>query len=234
MKYLIGNWKSNKTTEEAESWIEQVKKAALLANPKLTVVLCPAYTQLMLFKNNYPELTLGVQTLSPYPDGTYTGAVSARMLDGIANFAILGHSERRGHFGETDQVVARQVEQAMSEQMTPIVAVDKSNWGQQLSQFRKDQLEKMIVMYEPPEAISEAVGPIGEGEAAEIDEVVEAIEIIREETSPMAVIYGGSVKANNIQEFLGHDKIDGVLPGSASLDAQEWVRMVRLANQIVS
>ena len=88
-------------------------------------------------------------------------------------------------------------------------------------------------MYEPPEAISQQVGPIGEGNAAPLAEVKQMIAQIKSETKAPIVIYGGSIKANNIKDFLEEEMIDGVLPGSASLNPDEWLKMVALANQIV-
>lgn len=234
MKYLIGNWKSNFTIEEALHWIEAVKPKLPPASDDVKVVLCPSYIHLMLFKLNFPNQILGMQTSSPFPNGTYTGAVSAPMVKGLVDFAIVGHSERRTYFKESHQDIVNQVTELVEEQIIPIIAVDKTNWFNQLSLIDKDMLAQSLVMYEPPEAISKAVGPIGVGSAAPIAEVVGAITEIKAEFTCKAVIYGGSVKSSNIVDFLEHPQIDGVLPGSASLDPNEWLNMINLAVACVS
>ena len=175
MKYLIGNWKSNFTVEETHHWIEAVKPNLPVISPNLKVILCPAFPQLMLFRLNFPGVTVGVQTISPFPSGTYTGAVSARMVKGLAEYVIVGHSERRTYFKESHQDIANQTREAIAEDITPIIAVDKSNWFTQLSLIDKALLADSLIMYEPPEAISRPVGPIGQGIAAPITDVVDAI-----------------------------------------------------------
>jgi triosephosphate isomerase len=234
MKYIIGNWKSNFTIEEAHRWIDVVKPKLPPASDDVTIVLCPSYIHLLLFKLNFPSQILGMQTSSPFPNGTYTGAVSAPMVKGLADFCIVGHSERRTYFKESHQDIVNQITELVSEQITPIIAVDKANWFSQLSLIDRDMLAQSLVMYEPPEAISKAVGPIGVGSAAPIAEVVSSITEIKAEFKCKAVIYGGSVKSSNIVEFLEHPIIDGVLPGSASLDPDEWLNMINLAIATVS
>jgi triosephosphate isomerase (TIM) len=234
MKYLIGNWKANKTINEAQSWIEAVKKESPATSDQLTVVLCPSFIHLVLFKNEYPGLILGSQDLSPYADGAYTGQITARMLSGLVEYAILGHSERRRYFEETTTRTAQKAREALDNNITPIVAVDQDNWRRQKNELGEKMTAKSILMYEPPEAISRQIGPIGKGDAASIDEVKEMLTKIKEESAAVSVIYGGSVKSQNIANFLEEPVIDGVLPGSASLNAQEWVKMIKIANQSLS
>jgi triosephosphate isomerase len=234
MKYVIGNWKSNLSIEEAQKWIEVVKKESPQISEELKIVLCPSYMHLLLFKLNFPNQTLGSQGLSAYPNGTYTGAVSANMLHDVVDYAIVGHSERRTYFNESNNDVANQITQALDFDITPIIAVDDQNWFAQLSIIKLDELEKCTIMYEPPEAISRPDGKVGAGEAAPIEKVVDMIGKIKEEFPALAYIYGGSVKSSNIVEFLSQDCIDGVLPGSASLNPEEWLKMITLTNQLLS
>lgn len=234
MKYLIGNWKSNFTVSEAHQWIDVVKPKLSPSLDNLSVVLCPSYIHLLLFKLNFPNQVLGMQTCSPFPNGTYTGAVSAPMVKGLVDYAIVGHSERRTYFKESHQDVVNQVAELVGEQITPIIAVDKTNWFGQLSLIDNEVLSQSIVMYEPPEAISKVVGSTGVGSAAPITEVINAITEIKTEFKCKACIYGGSVKSSNIVDFLEHPQIDGVLPGSASLDPNEWLKMIELATAVVA
>jgi triosephosphate isomerase len=234
MKYLIGNWKANKTIEEAQSWIAEVKKEKIAIHKNLEVILCPSYIHLALFKKKLPDLTLGCQDLSPYGDGAYTGQVTARMLKNLVNYVILGHSERRRYFQESTTRVTQKAVQALDNNITPIIAVDSNNWRRQIRELDKPLVQKSILMYEPPEAISEQIGPIGKGEAAPLNEVKEMIGKIKKEGEAKTIIYGGSVKSHNISSFLKESVIDGVLPGSASLNAEEWIRMMKIANQTLT
>jgi triosephosphate isomerase len=235
MKYIIGNWKSHKTLSEAKAWAEEVAASPLyqqLQNGRLgqlQVVLCPAFLHFQQLQWFIPNLTLGAQTLSPFSDGSYTGAVSARMIAPQVKFAILGHVERRKYFSETDQVVALQAIQALDNEITPIVAVDKKNWSSQLSQFDKEQLQRMLVMYEPSEAISDNSG----GHSADLKEVKEMIQLIKADYPVLGVLYGGSVSSKNITEYIGEAEIDGVVPGAASLEAKEFLATVKAAQTVL-
>ncbi len=232
MKYIIGNWKSHKLSSEIEQWAASWKSATakLKIEPtKLQVVICPTLLGMPVLHQLLPNLALGSQGLSPYGDGSYTGAVSGRLVHEYAQFALLGHVERRKNFGETNQIVAQQAIQALDNLMTPIVAVDDANWSQQLSQFDQNQLSKMLVMYEPPEAISTA----GTGHAADVGQVVQAIKLIQNEYRVMGVLYGGSVSPENVTEFLVEEVISGVVPGAASLDAKTLAALVTAATTVI-
>ncbi len=231
MKYLIGNWKANKTLKEAQIWIDDVKGKTPATGNDLEIVLCPSFIHIDLFSTQYPELTLGVQDLSPYGDGAYTGEITARMVSNTVKYAILGHSERYTYFSESVQAVAAKAMQALDNRITPIIAVHKDNWKKQFLALDTAVITDAIIMYEPPEAISKQDGPIGEGKAAPISEVVETIQMIKSDSGVKTVIYGGSIKARNIQTFMKEESIDGVLPGSASLNAKEWIAMLELAHQ---
>lgn len=233
LKYLIGNWKANKTVEEARSWILEVRKQNPRVHPRLALVLVPSFIHLTLFKEEFPELTLGCQDLSPYGDGAYTGEVTARMLADLVEFAILGHSERRHWFHETSIAVAQKMVQAIDHGITPIVAVHADIWKEQLRAMDQNLIRHTILMYEPPEAISRQIGPIGRGDAAPLDEVKEMIASLKRESGAKAVIYGGSVKGHNIAAFMSEPSIDGVLPGSASLNPNEWVKMIHASSEAI-
>lgn len=232
-KYLIGNWKANKTLKQAKIWIDTVKAKNLKIRSDLEIVLCPSFIHLFLFKNEYPRQKLGCQDISPFSDGAYTGEVTARMVADLVSYVILGHSERHRYFSEKETYVALKAEQALDNLITPIIAVHKDNYKKQLRALDSSSIEKSIIMYEPPEAISEPVGPIGKGEPAPLEEIYEMITEIKKEANPRAVIYGGSVKSVNLHTFLKEDIIDGVLPGSASLNAEEWISMLKIAYQMV-
>lgn len=232
-KYVIGNWKANKTINEAKTWIKEVKSREIKVSKSLEVALCPSFIHLHLFSEIYPQLALGCQDLSPFGDGAYTGKVTARMLTGLVKYVILGHSEQRRWFKETPNSVAQKALQAVDYDITPIIAVDQDNWTRQLNSLEEKVIKSTILMYEPPESISKQEGPIGKGKAAPLDQVKEMISAIKSKARFKAVIYGGSIKSHNISSFLKEDDIDGVLPGSASLNPEEWVEMLRLASASV-
>lgn len=231
MKLIIGNWKANKTWEEIENWWKTFSHAHFSRKDR-EVALCPPVVYLfplrdLLLKSEFPfPVKLGVQDLSGYPGGTYTGEVTGRMVDGVASYAILGHSERRRWFGETSQSVARKVMQALDNNITPIVSVDRENYMQQLHQFDKDVLSKLIFMYEPPEAISVEAGPIGEGEAADISNVSNMAATLKKLSPKSNILYGGSVKSDNVSIYISLPHIDGVVPGTASMNADEFIKLI--------
>lgn len=231
MKYLIGNWKSNFSLSEAKDWIEATKPHYLTPD-NIKVILCPGFIHLPLFKSEFPEHALGSQYISSFPSGAYTGQINSSMISDLVSYCIVGHSERRTYFKESNQDISNQIDQALDSQITPIIAVDKENWHSQLSIIGQENIEKSIVMYEPPEAISKQENLIGKGQAAPIDEVVEKIKEIKKDFSPKATIYGGSITSQNIEDFISNPQIDGVLPGSASLSPEEWLKMIDLASNI--
>lgn len=230
--YLVANWKANKTAVEARHWLDEVAKAWPQVEERINVILCVPLIHLSVVAESGLKVKLGAQNVSPYPDGTYTGEVSARMLEGLVEYVLVGHSERRHYFGETSTVVALKVREALEHTLTPIIGVSRETWREQLNQFSPTELSKSVLMYEPPEAISRQVGPIGEGDAAPVGEVVAAIKEIKSVASHTPVLYGGSVKAHNVADFLKEPTISGVVPGSASLNAQEWLKLVTNVQEI--
>lgn len=230
-KYIIANWKCHKTEEETDEWVHHLfySKAVQKAEG-LTVVLCPSFLYLRQLFGRVEGLELGAQTISKYSNGAYTGAVSALQAAQFAKYAIVGHVERRRYFGETDQIVAEQARQALDADLTPIVAVDEHNWFRQLTLLNPEEVKKCIVMYEPPSAIS----TMSEGKAADIEQVVKAIEELKSKIEVKAVLYGGSVSAKNVAEFIAQPAIDGVVPGAASLDPLEFIDLVRQAHAAVT
>jgi len=221
MKYLIANWKCHKKSSDVQNWVTETKQAGITGkNKALELVICPPFIHLSLLRNLLPEIQLGVQTLSPFSDGAYTGAVSALMVSEFAQYAILGHTERRQYFGETDQIVANQALQALDNSMTPIVALEKKNWSSQLSQFDPGQLKKILVMYEPSEAISTSGG-----EAADLHDVQQTAQLIRGGYPIKGFLYGGSVTAENVGTYMHAAGVDGVVVGAASLDAHSFIHL---------
>lgn len=224
-KLLVANWKSHKTISEATQWLEDFNSAVVTWPKEVVAVLCPPmpflaslHHDLQQFPKLLDQLQLGVQDISPFPLGSYTGAVSAQqVLDFGAKYAVVGHSERRKYFRETNHDVALKVDQALEAGLTPIICLDEPYFLSQLTALNPDSLSKCVIAYEPLEAI-------GTGDSQPVNEVVSAVTQIRHHFGQAPVIYGGSVDLGNIQDYL--EVTDGVLVGGASLEAGEFAQLI--------
>jgi triosephosphate isomerase len=219
-KIIIANWKSNKDFEAVSAWMEDFSRANF--DPEqVEVIIAPAMPFLTMARSLLPQgVALSAQDLSPFPAGSYTGAVSAHNLSGLVDYVILGHSERRQYFNETHQLVAQKVEQALALEITPIVCVDRSYISQQADAIDSNLLSECIVAYETPSAI-------GSGKNVAVSEVVEAKEEIRAVFGDVKVIYGGSVNDQDVAEYFL--VCDGVLVGTASLEAESFIKIIARA-----
>ena len=199
----------------------------------LQVVICPPAIHFPLVKDLIQKYNLsgrvlpGLQDLSSFPGGAYTGEVTARMTADSASHVILGHSERRKYFKETVQQTAQKAVQALDNNIVPIVSVDRENLRKLLRQFDDDMLSKIIIMYEPPEAISIQEGPVGVGKPAEISDIEDMIKILKQLAPDAKILYGGSVKSVNITSFSTVAGLSGAVIGSASLDPDEFIKIIR-------
>jgi triosephosphate isomerase len=247
---IAANWKMHKTHLEA---IRDVQKLSYLLDAddteRVEVVVCPAFTALRavqtLIESDRLRFGLGAQNVYPEDQGPYTGEVSPPMLEALkVSFVIVGHSERRQLFGETDDVVNKKVRAVLARGMTPILCVGESLEERDLGrteekvsgQVRTDlrgvgeaQARDLVVAYEP-------IWAIGTGRNAEPADAGETIALIRstlaelyskELADGIRIQYGGSVKAGNIRDFMAHPDIDGALVGGASLDPEEFALIVK-------
>jgi triosephosphate isomerase len=226
-KLIVANWKSHKSREAVENWMDEFEKTSPSLSPEVEVVIAPPLPSLMFVSNRllgrqkHPHTRLAVQDLSPFPPGAYTGAVSTENLEGFkVKYAIVGHSERRRYFAETSQDVANKVEQAVSAGMTPIVCVDKDYIRSQAAAIPEELLGKVVVAYEPIEAI-------GSGLEEPIETVTKMVAEIRKVFGEVPVIYGGSVSATNIAAYL--EVTDGALVATHSLDAADFKQVLKAA-----
>lgn len=244
---IAGNWKMFKTTNEATDYavrfLEEVKEVS-----ELDIILCAPFTSLYALKNELEEsiVHLGAQNMSWADQGAYTGEISAQMLLDVAcTYVILGHSERREMFGETDEEIAKKVRQALAAGLTPIVCcgenLDLREEGKAVERVQgqvtraleglsSEELSRIIVAYEP-------IWAIGTGKTASSKDAQEMCASIRATlTSLMGlaagkvpILYGGSVKADNIAELMTEQDVDGALVGGASLDPLSFAKLVHNA-----
>ena len=206
--------------QEAQHWLDAVGPKASSLPYKL--ILCPPFPFLPPIAWNITTkkyaISLGVQDVSPFPAGAYTGAVSARNLEGIGiEYALIGHSERRRYFHETIQEVANKVTQCLETKIIPIVCVDKEIIHAQANALQDDERKQVIVLYEP-------VGHIGTGEIEELSVVESLADQVHEAFgSFVRVLYGGSVDKKTQEQFLNSSKLAGFGMGSASLEAETFL-----------
>ena len=246
--FIAGNWKMNTTVTEAEKLVlEMLDK---LDNIKgVEKVLCPPFVSLvaisMMLQGS--SLKLGAQNMYFEAKGAYTGEISPLMLGELCEFVILGHSERRWYFGETDEIVNKKVKAALVSKLKSILCV-----GERLEENEAGKAEEVInrqVMaalndIEPVRDLVIAYEPvwaIGTGRAASGRQAADTIQFIRDVVAELwnksivqdlRILYGGSVTSANITEFISHPEIDGALVGGASLKAEEFVSIVEQTAEI--
>lgn len=224
MKYLVGNWKSNKNFEETYTWFDQFA-ASYRPVVDLTVVLAVPFPFIVEAKKKVTELNLqqvavAAQDVSPFPYGSYTGAVSAQMLSAYIDYVIVGHSERRNHFAESHLEIANKIYQAHQAEITPILCVDEPYVQKQLAVIENEDLSDLIIAYEPLSAI-------GTGEPDDPKHIVQVVKKIKQilDNKSVPIIYGGSTNDQNASTFLKIDGIDGLLPGGSSLNPETFSNM---------
>ncbi len=212
--WIIANWKSNKNVSEALDWVSRVGPQ-IPKKDNLKVVICPTFSCLSEIKktiqvNNFP-LMLGSQDLSSFGIGAYTGEESAELLKGLIDLSILGHSERRQFFAEMDEMIAQKVEQALKNNIIPLVCVqdDQASVPEDCK----------LVAYEPTSAIGTGIPDTPENAN------FVARKLKQQYGDDLRVLYGGSVNSQNIPGFINQPDISGVLVGSASLNAEEFIKI---------
>lgn len=241
---IAGNWKMNKTLKEAQAFVNQVKESIPSSEQVESVVCSPAlFLPALVEATSGSELKVGAQTMHYETNGAFTGEVSPVMLEEIGvSYVIIGHSERRDMFNETDETVNKKVQAAFSHHLTPIVCVgetlDEREQGH-MQDIVSDQVTKALQGL-APEQIAEAViayepiWAIGTGKSATAEDANEVCALIRETVSNVAdkstaeavrIQYGGSVKPENIGNFMAQPDIDGALVGGASLDPESFLKL---------
>lgn len=222
--YIVANWKSNITLSEAKSWLEDFDIQNLELADK-EIVICPSFALLSdiktySIKNNF-LVKVGAQDISPFGEGSYTGEVNGKQLKDFADHVIVGHSERRKNFTETNETVNLKIAKAFEAGLRPIICVsdlDQVKAFQEAVRANND----FIVAYEPLFAIGTGIPDTPEN----ADLMVKNIKDILDDK---VVIYGGSVTSSNINQFSKMPNIDGALVGKASLNPVEFLQIIKNA-----
>lgn len=233
MKYIIANFKSNKNRPEHEAWMKVFRLSFpqfAKGKENLSVVLCPSAPFLSLTSDILREdddnenVHLGSQDISPFPAGAYTGAVGTKNLEDLfVSYAIVGHSERRTYFHETNNDVANKVREARLASITPIVCVSRETISSQANALEDADRAHVMVAFEP-------IDHIGTGIADTLDDILKVRVLVKEAFGDVPFIYGGSVDPHTDKELLTHPDIDGFLIGSACLDAREFIQLIHLVS----
>jgi triosephosphate isomerase len=247
---IAGNWKMNTTLEEAKSLVRAILNE-MDGIEGMEIVLCPPFISLVAIKEllRGTSVELGAQNMYFEDKGAYTGEISPLMLADLCDFVILGHSERRQYFFETDEIVNKKVKKAFEIGLKPIMCVGESlkdNETGKTEHVITNQVRaglagvsptgQLIIAYEP-------IWAIGTGKAATGKQANATISLIRnivaglwnrETAEAIRVLYGGSVTGNNIAEFIAEPDVDGALVGGASLKASDFVSILKQTAKLKS
>ena len=245
---VAGNWKMNKGLYETRDLIREMVPV-LRQVEGVDVVICPPFVGLGVAQREVEGsvIKIGAQNLHWEESGAFTGEISAGMLKELVEFVILGHSERRAMFGETDETVNKKVKAALAHGLQPIVCVGETleeNQGgitadvvgrqvrADLAGLDAQQAERIVIAYEPVWAIGTGLAATPEGANAVHRDVIRPIlrELFGTEVGDgLRILYGGSVNPGNAAELFGQSDIDGGLIGGASLKAESFIALVRAA-----
>jgi triosephosphate isomerase len=244
---VAGNWKMNKTFQEADELVSNLVSGLENSEHTCNVVICPPALYLEMASDYAAEtgiLSIGAQNVSEYEKGAYTGEISAAMLASLnIDYCIVGHSERRKYFGETNKQLALKVERLLENSIRPIFCIGEvleereagdhfrvveKQIEESLFHFGEDEFSNIILAYEP-------VWAIGTGKTATPDQAQEMHAFIRrvlenkygnQAAENTTILYGGSCNAANAKELFANPDVDGGLIGGASLIADDFVKIV--------
>ena len=245
--FIAGNWKMHKTIDEAVALVEELR-SALQGVVGCDVAICPPAPSLATVREALAgsAIGLGAQNMYWEEQGAFTGEVSPLMLEGLCDYVIIGHSERRTIFGETDEMVNKKLHAALAHGLKPILCVGENLQQNQagettayvsgqvraaFSGVTAEQARTVTIAYEPLWAIGTGLPATGEGANAIIGGTVRATVATLygdDVADGIRIQYGGSVKPGNIAEFMAQPDIDGALVGGASLRAADFAQIVRI------
>ncbi|MCL2280923.1 triose-phosphate isomerase [Candidatus Saccharibacteria bacterium] len=250
-KFVIGNWKMNLNVHEASLFAAKLAQDIPIRRGVETII-CPSFLALepLSLQIDHRQMKLCAQNCYWRDSGAFTGEISATQLRGLAQYVLVGHSERRNIFDEDDREIRFKVQAALRNGLTPILCVGETEFEYNegdtphvlndhvaggLLNVGSDQMDDVIIAYEP-------VWAIGSGKTPKLEEIEKAIELIRTQVAHMfgksiaknvPILYGGSVNLTNARAILSVKGVDGLLIATASLIAPEFVGIVEIASELV-
>ncbi len=226
-KIIVANWKANLTPEKAMQWCDAFT-AALQSHRGIEIVLAvPALCLERIHEKTktIAGLSLAAQGVSPYPQGNYTGALPAAWLRGLAKYTLIGHRERRRYFHESVQDVAKQVSEALAEDLQPIVCVDRDLLMQQTALLSTEEMDRILWAFTPETTVALEM-------TRNKEDISAMVALIAKRTRNRPVLYGGGVTAENSGAIWGISGVAGLMLGQECLDAQAFAALVnQLAQQ---
>jgi triosephosphate isomerase len=248
--FVAGNWKMNKTTEQARALVAEMIEG-LLAIPCVERVLCPPFISLVPIASmlSGTGIGLGAQNLHWEASGAYTGEVSPAMVKELCQYVIIGHSERRVYFGETDIIVNKKVKAALENELLPIVCIGESLVENEACETKRvvtrqileglkdltaEQAARIVIAYEPVWAIGTGRAASGDGANCVLQDYIRpALNSMfgTDLANKVRILYGGSVTGANASEFFTQSEIDGALVGGASLKPSDFINIVQAAGK---
>ncbi len=247
-RLIVGNWKMNLGPHEASLLVHRLE-TKITAVTGTEIVICPPFIDLYPIARDLDKtkLHLGAQNIHYLDQGAFTGEISPTMLKGLVDYALIGHSERRA-MGEDDKLIAKKVAAAFRNDITPVLCVGENLSDREhnlstkvvidqltanLHQLTATDVAELVIAYEP-------VWSIGTGKFATPDQIMPVIQAIRNTVeelygeasgSGVRVLYGGSVNPDNAKAYLNLDGIDGLLVGGASLNYDEFIKIIKVAQK---
>lgn len=245
---IAGNWKMNTTINEAKNLVKEMV-GSLDRITGVVKVVCPPFVSLAVVKDLIKDssVKLGAQNVYYVKKGAYTGEISPIMLAGLCEYVIIGHSERRQYFNETNEIINKKIAAALEAGLKPILCIGEKldeNEAGKTTEIVTSQLKQSLSAIKAPAGLVIAYEPvwaIGSGKAASGEQANQTIGLIRMTLATIfdknfahntLILYGGSVTADNAAEFMRQSEIDGALVGGASLNAAQFVSIVRQTSEI--
>ncbi|MCH8171421.1 MAG: triose-phosphate isomerase [Bacteroidetes bacterium] len=246
-RIIAGNWKMHNNLSESQNLVTKLVNELNNQNINREVIICPPFTSLTEVSNllDGTKIELGAQNMHFEDKGAFTGEISADMLKSVGcKYVILGHSERRTIFGESDEIINKKIKQALNAGLIPIFCMGETleqredgitndvinnQVSEGIKELSEEDVNKIIIAYEP-------IWAIGTGKTATPEQAQEVHKFIRsllrenfsENTSQnIPILYGGSVKPNNAEDILAKEDIDGALVGGACLDTDSFVSIIK-------
>ena len=241
-KIIAANWKMNKTISETKSFFHNFRNQSSLLAEGCEIIIFPPFTSIVeaVRECENTDIKIGAQNCHYESSGAFTGEISAEMIRDIgAEYVILGHSERRKYFCETDEIINKKIHKALKNSLKVIFCVGESfetrkngkvnEWIERqikngLKGLSKENFKNIVIAYEP-------IWAIGTGKAINAESADEVVKFIKKYLadnfdSESVILYGGSVKSDNVREFMGLEDIGGLLVGGASLSAESFAEII--------